>query len=386
MARPKGARTKKAEDQSERFRLLEAMEFISVTQQSIGEPNQTHCTIAQQEVVGFNGIIAAGYPIDEDIVCCPNSTVLLKSLRGRPTKGMSITQLGDGRLVITAHPFRSVVPALPIGSLSYARPDPMIAPANDTLKEALSVVASVASESAQNVAMAAIHSINGAFQATDGTVLVEAWHNISFPPGLLIPKKSVEIITKVKAPIIGFGFSQDQFGAPLSLTLHYDEGAWIKTQLYQAVYPEAVSGVINAPTTYYPLSPSVFDAVATIEPLATSFIYFDKGEVRTNAIEGEGASFSAFGLPNRRCFDLKKFKSMQPYATHIDFNSQPDRVKWFGRAGSITIRGVVAGAAWPEGELAAAIGQREAVAVAQGAAGGYPFPTAGTDLDDEIPF
>jgi hypothetical protein len=77
---------------------------------------------------------------------------------------------------------------------------------------------------------------------------------------------------------------------------------------------------------------------------------------------------------------------MQPYATHIDFNSQPDRVKWFGRAGSITIRGVVAGAAWPEGELAAAIGQREAVAVAQGAAGGYPFPTAGTDLDDEIPF
>jgi len=361
VGRPRGSR-KKAESEETRFKLLDALEFISVTQLPIGEPNQTHCTMAQHEVVGFNGVIAAGHPIDEDFSACPNTIAFLKSLRGRPTTGMSLTQLGDGRLVVTAPPFRSVVPVVPFGSLSYARPDPMIAPATDALKEALAVCTPIVNENAQQVALASIHSINGAFQAADKTVAIEAWHNISFPPGLLIPKKSADIILKIKQPIIGFGHSET------SLTLHYDGGLWFKTQLYQANYVN-FEELINVNTQYFPASPAIFTAVNAIADLSAGRVYFEGGEVRTNAVKGEGASYSAFGLPEKRAFDIKLFRVMEPYATHLDFNTQTDRVKFYGKSGNIVVRGIIMGMKWPEEEFAAEIGTAENRHIAEGTYG-----------------
>lgn len=368
MARPKGAR-KKSEPAAPTFGLLEALEFVMIAQSDIGEPIQTHCTIAQHEVVAFNGILAAGFPVVEDIAVCPNTHYLVKALRGRATEGLSLTILGDDRLVVTALPFRAVVPLHPFGKLAYARPDPLIAPLDARFAAALAVAAPIVAEGAMHVALACLYTKDGSLVATDGKVVIEAWHGNSFPPGLLIPKASAVAISKVKYPVVGFGFSA------ASLTIHYENGAWLRTQLYVEQYPD-VQSHLDKPTSYYPISEGFFRSLNSIAPLAKDYIYFEDNEVRTSPIKGEGASFTSFGLPQRKSFNLKYLKVMEPYAKFIDFISEPDRVKFAGD----TVRGLILGATWPDDEKAAAINTatyRPPI--------GDSIPSI-EPLDDEIPF
>jgi hypothetical protein len=368
MARPKGAR-KKSDPPAPTFELLEALEFVSIAQSDIGEPNQTHCTIAQHEVVAFNGILAAGFPVVEDITVCPNTNYLLKALRGKATDGLSITILGDGRLVVTSLPFRAVVPTMEFGKLAYARPDAIIAPLDARFRDALAIVAPVVAEGAQHVALACVYTKDGSLLATEGHVCLEAWHGNSFPPGLMIPKASAVAITKIKYPIIGFGFSAS------SLTIHYENKAWLKTQLYVEQYPN-VQKLLDMPTSYYPISEGFFRSLNSLAGLTKDYIYFEDNEVRTSPIKGEGASFTSFGLPQRKTFNYKYLKIIEPYAKFIDFISESDRLKFAGD----TVRGIVMAATWPEEEKAEAIS-----AYVYSPPVGYPN-NGNDDLDDEIPF
>ena len=60
--------------------LLTALEFCSCVSEKLGAPYETHIGLRGNWAIAFNGIVAAGSPIAEDIIAYPHNLMLIEAL------------------------------------------------------------------------------------------------------------------------------------------------------------------------------------------------------------------------------------------------------------------------------------------------------------------
>src|SRR6266481_1130849 len=90
--------------------LLQALEFCSCVSEKLGVSYETHIGLRNHWAIAFNGIVAAGAPIMEDIYCHPHNLLLIEAL-SKCDDVFSLTQLDNGgRLSIKSGKFKAVVP------------------------------------------------------------------------------------------------------------------------------------------------------------------------------------------------------------------------------------------------------------------------------------
>ena len=292
--------------------LLAALEFVSCVSDKLGSPHETHVGLRNKWAIAFNGIVAAGCPIPDDIYCYPHTLLLLEAL-SKCSESYSLTQLDNSRLSIKSGKFKAVVPCLDPILMHDAQPDPLIVPASNKFKEAVDAVGVLASETSLQIVTASILMNGGSVIATNGKMLMEYWHGLDLPPNVPLPKEFVKALSKQKKNLTGFGFSGN------SATFWFEDGCWLRTQLYAEKWPD-VSRILNREANLWSIDPQFFNALDAVASFSEDGNFY----TRTNIIcshsdDGVGAQHECNGVPNGVVYPIKQLKIIQSYVKKIDF-------------------------------------------------------------------
>src|ERR1035437_7581209 len=292
--------------------LLTAIEFCSCVSERNGAVYETHIGLRNNWAIAFNGIVAAGSPIIEDIQCYPHNLLLIEAL-SKCDDNFSLTQLDNGRLSIKSGKFKAMVPCLDPILMQSVEPDPMIAPCSNAFKEAVEAVGVLASENAQHVLTALVLMAGLSVISTNRVMIMEAWHGIDLPPNIPLPKQFVAALVKQKKNLIGFGFSHN------SATFYFDDQCWLKTQLYSDEWPD-VSNILNRQANLWSIDPSFFKALAAVAPFSEDGnVYSDVNLLMSHADKEIGASHECNGIPKGFVYPIKQLMILKPHAKKVDW-------------------------------------------------------------------
>jgi hypothetical protein len=329
---PRGKRAKAVENKSVSSALLSALRFISVAQKEDGLVYQSHSILANNYAIAFDGVIAAGARIDEDLQACPHTLRLVAAL-SKCGESLAITQLDRDRLSIKSEKFKAVIPCAEYETLNHIQPDMPCASIDDRLKQGLSVVSCLISDNAKTVVESAILIQANSMVSTNRHVMLEFWHGIDLPPNLLVPKSFAQAIVKSPKKLARFGFSQS------SVTFYFEDESWIRTQLYQEQYPN-VSRVLDAAANPWPLPQNFYLALGAVESFCEdNRLYFREGLLASHSVEGAGATYEVAGLPNGLIFNPNYLRVIEPHIKTIDFIGQNGIAYFYGES----VRGAICG-------------------------------------------
>jgi len=182
----------------------------------------------------------------------------------------------------------------------------------------------VAVEGAQRVALAAVCMAGPTVMATNGFVVVEAWHGCDLPPFMLIPKLAIAALLKIEKKLIGFGCSDR------SVTFHFEDGAWLKSQCYIDGYPN-VQRVLERPNVgpMLEVPAGLFEAVNQLAPFANNdHVRFCTDKVEAVTLDRDGAEHDVEGVIEGSSFAVKSLQMIATIATHLDTVTN-DRCAYF---------------------------------------------------------
>ena len=316
--------------------LITALQFVSIAQKDKGTFFQTHCRIANNQIVAYDGNLSAGHYVEDDLTACPQTRVLKETLL-KCGQSLSITQLDNARLAVKSGKLTNLVPCT-VEEMPLVVPDTPIAAIDNRLKTGFEVVGLLAKEGAERVVLASILLNANSMLGTNGHIVVEFWHGIDLPPNLVLPKSFIAAILKTDKQLAQLGFSfNNETGQYNSLTFYFADNSWIKTQLYNDQWPDT-GKVLNVNSNAMVLPESFFDAVKTLASLASdNRFYLFQNLLRTSFDETTGASYEVEGLPPGKIFSAEYMKLLCNFIKCVDFTTYEDKALFFGE----NIRGAI---------------------------------------------
>lgn len=317
-------------------KLLTALKFVSVASKDTKQgAYQTHVHIGGKQVVAFDGILAAGHPIDEDLVAFPHLEQLTDALETAGKK-LSLT-IEDGALSVTGEKLKATVQCLPAEEMHVVAPDSQRFDMPDSIKAALEVCARYTKESGSKIHEAAVLLTANSCYGTNGLAIVEYWHGVNLPP-MVLPRAFCVAVTKVKSPLTGFSWGNGN-----SVTFHFEDGSWIKTQLYTEGYPETVSTIMNVPAAPIPLPESFIEAVTSVSKFSDDgTVTFEDGRVlglHEHSAVSAMYDVAALQAPTRCRFNADLITKVGDLIKTYDLTTDPKRMIWFGDS----VRGMIMG-------------------------------------------
>lgn len=292
--------------------LLQALEFCSVVAEKIGSPHETHIGLRNKWAVAFNGIVAAGAPINDDLYCFAHTFTLVEAL-SKCSESYSLTQLDQDRLSIKSGKFKAIVPCLDPLLMPNAEPDPQIVGITNKFKDAVEAVGVLASENAQHVLTASVLMNGASVISTNRVMLLEFWHGLDLPPNVPLPKEFVKALVKQKKNLTGFGFSRS------SATFYFEDGCWLRSQLYSDEWPD-VSRILNREANLWTIDPSFFQALDAVAAFSEDGnVYSRLNLLCSHSHEGVGATFECNGVPAGFVYPIKQLLIMRPFVKQIDY-------------------------------------------------------------------
>ena len=317
------------------LKLAEALTFVGAATGDYGLQTHEFVNLNNKRAVCFDGTLAAGMEIEEELTLAPKLETL-KAALNKTGKSLTLTELPSGRLSVKGEKITVQVPCIPVGDLPEARPDPAIAPITDEIKEALKALEAIITDSGERVFETSILLEGNVATATNGKVLMQYWHGIDLPPHMILPRPFVKAVTSQFKSLVAFGYTPD-----ISVTFWFEDGSWYKTQLYNDKYPDCkpLLDVQSAPTASPVDLWEGCKEIAEFHP--TQWITF-----KDNAIVAGVAKYPVEGLQGGKQFDYNVLKKVIPYIKTIDLTTYGDRALFFGEK----IRGVIMGVINQEAE------------------------------------
>jgi hypothetical protein len=259
--------------------LTKALNFVARCHKDKGAAYQTHALINNNEIKATNGVLTLSHPISESLTACPHTTLLETALK-KTKESFSLTMKSASELQVKSGRLRTTVPCLPsIEMLPTILPDPLVASLTEEFAVGVRCVSPFVKENSPHIITASALLSSGSISCTSGPFLLEYWHGVSMPT-LCVPKPFLTVVGDIKDTPIGFGFSAT------SLTIHYADNRWIKTQLYQERWPD-LSAVLNRPHKQTPVPAALAEGIATVSGYNDSTrLYFRDGYIRSASIGG----------------------------------------------------------------------------------------------------
>lgn len=305
----------------EKTELLRALEFVANAQRDAGAPYQTHTRLKNGWAIAFDGVLAAGHAIKEEIDACPHTFTLLAALR-RLDGTLAVTQLDETRLNLRSGRFRANVACVPAANIPFIAPDPAVGSVDNRLRKGLATLAPFIAENSPRVVMASALLRANSMVATNGHLLLEYWHGIDLPPNIVLPKTFINALLKIDKTLVQFGYTDTSF------TVYFDDGSWLRTQLYREKWPDTDS-IMSKPHSVTPLPVGFFSALENIK----DFIEDNRVRIRETAVcshkdEGKGAMFEVSGIAAPCVLNAKELGLLDGLITSIDF-AGVDNISYF---------------------------------------------------------
>lgn len=312
MGRPKGSTNKKGT-----VDIAAAVDFVSLASSAKIPGYAAHVQFVDGQLLGFNGILSAGTKCEQAFNICPHTDLLKRAIK-KCGKIINFNEISDNVLSVTSDKFRAVVPCVPLVEMPDVEPDVNIAVIDDRIVKGFDVLGPLVKDDAKTVLEASILLQANSMVATDKVIMCEYWHGNSLPPNLIVPKTFINAVLASKKKLIGFGWTEGK-----SITFHFEDGSWLKTQLFQEGWPDWLP-IINIETHPVTFDQSIFDAVEKVAEFSPDgIVYFSQGAVRSHDDMVQGASCEApLDLMAGAAFNAKKFLFLRDKCDAAELNGQ----------------------------------------------------------------
>lgn len=322
------------------------MQFLSLCQSNKGDDRQIYSVLSNHQAVASDGILTLGHPIEEDLEACPHTANMILALK-RCSDTFAITQHTES-LQIVSGDFSAFVPCVDRSRLPNGKPDANGMTIDQRLTDCLELVTPLANDKGEHVLTASIKIQSGSAIATNREIIVEAWHGLNMPT-IIIPKYAATSIIKCGKKLSGFGFNIDGLFPATdfqssSVTFYFEDGAWLKTQLYKLhQWPEDVTKLLNdhPSSNMRPICAVFLDSVKKVLPFSPNGLIWCADTTvssHNHYMENAGAKLTleVSDAPKGRCYVGKNLLLM-PDITHIDEVSNEHATLFWGN----NIRGAV---------------------------------------------
>lgn len=324
--------------------LLKKMKFVqgSVAKKDL-LPALTHFRIEKGRIQGYNGRIALSVPIDFDVDCTPKAVPLVSAI----SKCKETIQLGmtaTGRLSVKSGKFRTYIDCIE-GPTAHVEPEGEIVNIDGSaMLNALSLLQPfIGDDAARPWCNGVLFSGRSAY-ATNNVVIAEHWLGEPFPIEVVIPRETVKELLRLKETPERFQVAGN------SMTFHYADGKWARTNLIDHEWPSQIKTMFDVPANPEKIPDEFYEGLDAMKPFLDKFnrIVFEPGLMRTHmAGTDEGSSYELTWLKNKSTFPLSMLEKLNGTATSIDLSMYPKPCAWFGD----NIRGLIIGMHWLEGQL-----------------------------------
>jgi hypothetical protein len=290
-------------------------------------PAMTHFRIEGGHVRSFNGTIALSSPIPFDIDCTPRADTLIKAIAQCGDDTITLGMTPTGRLRVQSGKFKAFVETID-GDTPHILPEGEVINFNgEILLEAIKTVYPFIGNDASRPWTNGVLLRGMSAFATNNVCLVEYWLGVETPIVVNLPKVAIAQVHKN------------------SVTFHYADDRWIRTQLYETNWPD-LARVLDQPHNAVPVDERIFEGIEMLKPFADDIgrVYIKDDVMHTHRQDETGsndmgASFDVEGLGIQGLYQMQILALLQGVAITADFSRYPDHTLFFGER----IRGAVAG-------------------------------------------
>ena len=297
-------------------------------------PAMTHFRIENGHVRSYNGVLAISSPIALDIACCPRADAMVKAIASCQEATM-ISVTPNGRLSIKSGKFRAIVDTI-------QGQTPHVEPAGDhiqfdgeALLGAFKVLEPFIGTDASRPFTNGVLLDGGSAYATNNTCLVQYWIGPgAFPVRMNVPRAAIKEVLRVdEAPTHGQV-------TPDSITFHYTDGRWIRSQLLNTEWPmDLISGLFEprdeqgqpVQVNPQPLPEDFFTGLAQVKAQVdgASRVYILDGALRTHTDPDEGSCYE-LDLGVEGLYNLHMLSLLEGVVSTIDLSRYPAPALFFG--------------------------------------------------------
>lgn len=335
---------------TEASELTKALGFIACAQHEIGQSHETHFRLFPDRLYAADGTLTASYPINVGEINIPGLGVAV----GCPLFARFRDALAACKETATLHGlngklciqdgagFRALVPCLTNRDvIAIVEPDRLVMPIGPSIRDALITAGKLASDSAQEMLCASVWLRPRTAVGTNRTAMLEYWHGFDLPPeGFVIPKTAINALAKLAEYPTAIGFCET------SLTFFFENGAWLKTQLYSEKWPvSSTDKLLNFNVNALPLTPDFFPTVKKLKKFVEgNLLYADTREMYTEiAVDAGVMQAIVIGLTENftQTFNIKDLLLLEEHIKLLEPRASNGHAYFFGN----NLRGVLVGQA-----------------------------------------
>lgn len=292
------------------------------------------CNMELGYATAFNLVAGVGTPVHVDLAACPHIG-LFQAAIARCGERYAITQLSLQKLLVRSGEFHAYIPCADESSLYSCAPDAKAGILNDRFMEALGKVAPVSSTTGERVVEVSILLNSASVFATNGSIIMEAWHGNDFPSGMVMPKSSFTLLKKAKKRITAFGFSAT------SITFYFEDESWLFTKIFNDKWPD-LTRYLHIEVNPYDVPPQFFEAAKKVSPFGNGRIFVEGNLVSSHPKdvkeEGSGLALTVDGIQHQpRNYNWSDLALIAKHAQKWDENARIDGTYFSGQ----NIRGIV---------------------------------------------
>lgn len=323
----------------DRSKLLDALKFVSFIFQGAEISDYQFVRISNGLITAADNTVCMGAPVESDLDICLQGEKLQAALT-QCGSNFQFTQIDTSSVSIRSEKFRAIVPCFASDMIFPTSPDKPIADLTNNLLEAIDACNDAVSGKGTKPHDHGLRIGSNSIVATNGHLLIEAWHGLDLPDGLIIPKRALQALIKSKKSLGKFGFSNT------SATFYFDDNTFIKTRLIDGLFPNYNKifdqfvgvGYQDLPADFY----AALDAIKNF--VVEDRIYFHDACISTDRSLDAGASYKVEHLPGGSAYSPKLWglvrgKIKGVYFGQYGVGAMPYASIFYGDA----IRGVIAG-------------------------------------------
>jgi hypothetical protein len=305
--------------------LVKTLRFVqgAISTSRAGLPDMEHYRIEDNRITAFNGRVALSAPFGLNIKAYPKAAEFYKAVRAcEGAEEVKVKMTDGGKLGIATDNFRAYVPSLP--DIDYhPQPEGELAPCPATLLDDLRLVAPFISEDASRPWSMGVLFDHDYLTATNNIAIIRVW-NAHGMPTINLPGFAVSELLR-----IGELPTMLQTDGQSSITFHYVDGSWLKTQLFVMEWPRETMDRIfggDVDLEYLPeeMAEAIETAAAFVEGPASP-IYFEDGYITTSEHKQDGAVIAVPGLAAGPCFGFRGLRLALGIAEAWDLSLWPDK-------------------------------------------------------------
>lgn len=300
-------------------------------------PAITHFCIENGTVRSYNGTIALSSPIACDLNCKPKAIPMVQAI-AKCDHTISLSMTPAGRLSIKSGSFKAFIECIE-ESQAHVQPEGEIIQFNgDVLLAGLKVVQDFIGNDASRPWATGVLLKGQSVFATNNVCLIEYWMGCDFPRVVNVPRAAVaEMIRINEAPTHG------QIDAN-SITFHYADGRWIRSQLYSTEWPD-LAKVLDQQANPGAIPERLFEGLEVVKPFMNKLgqVYLKEKMLHTHEDPAEGASFEIDWPYPDSIFSLEMLRLLEGVAKEVDFSTYPSPCMFYGDR----LRGAIVGMRMP---------------------------------------